>query len=68
VLKTDPDYTTRDALYYYLAESLMMVNAKAEALPYYERLVKEFQTSQYLVKANLRIGELKKAAAGQDTK
>lgn len=60
VLKDDPEYTSRDAVYFYLAESLVLTDRKAEALPYFERLVKEFQTSQFLVKATTRIEELKK--------
>lgn len=59
ILKDDPEYTNRDAVYYYLAESLMAVNLKAEALPYFERLVAEFQQSEYLAKAQTRIKELK---------
>ena len=72
VLKTDPAYTNRDAVYFHLAESLyrqsvalekqQVTNAaeyKAEALPYYERLVKEFEKSEYLDEAQKRIAELK---------
>ena len=61
VLKTDPGYTNRDALYYHLAESLYRSNPpqKAEALPYYERLVKEFEKSEFLEEAQQRIAELK---------
>jgi outer membrane protein assembly factor BamD len=59
ILKDDPEFTSRDAVYYHLAESLIHVNRKAEALPYYERLVKEFERSEYLAKAQQRIAELK---------
>jgi len=59
ILKEDPDYTNRDAVYYYLAESLLAVNMKAEALPYFEKLVQEFRQSEYLAKAQTRIKELK---------
>jgi outer membrane protein assembly factor BamD len=72
VLKTDPAYTNRDAVYYHLAESLYRQSVqfekeqlktaaeyKAEALPYYERLVKEFEKSEYLADAHKRIAELK---------
>ncbi len=61
ILASDPRYTRRDAVYYYLAESLMKVNRPAEALPYFEKLKEEFQQSEYLVKAELRIKELKEA-------
>jgi outer membrane protein assembly factor BamD len=66
VLKTDPGYSNRDALYYHLAESLYrmgdqlkQVAHKMEALPYYERLVKEFEKSEYLEEAHQRIAEIK---------
>ena len=70
VLQTDPQYTHRDALYFHLAESLYLQSKQiteateskaklAEALPYYERLVKEFEKSEYLAAAQKRIAELK---------
>jgi outer membrane protein assembly factor BamD len=61
VLKTDPGYTNRDALYFHLAESLYRNTPpdKAQALPYYERLVKEFEKSEFLAEAQKRIAELK---------
>lgn len=62
ILKIDPEYTRRDAVYYYLAESLRTDNkpeSKAEALAYYERLLKEFEKSEYLDDAQKRIAELK---------
>jgi outer membrane protein assembly factor BamD len=59
LLKSDPEYTNRDAVYYYLAESLMAVNMKAEALPYFEKLVEEFHQSEFLARAQTRIKELK---------
>ena len=67
-MKTDPGYSNRDALYYHLAESLYQHSKQlgeggkaklAEALPYYERLVKEFEKSEYLAAAQKRILELK---------
>jgi outer membrane protein assembly factor BamD len=61
LLAADPEYTRRDAVYYFLGESLVKVNRQAEALPYYERLVKEFEQSEYLEQAKKRITELKAA-------
>ena len=64
VLKTDPAYTQprrgllppgRIALSQRQAEP----NDKAEALPYYERLLKEFEKSEYLAAAQKRVAELK---------
>jgi outer membrane protein assembly factor BamD len=59
LLATDPEYTRRDAVYYYLGESMIKINRQAEALPYFDRLVKEFEQSEYLVKTKARIAELK---------
>ena len=59
LLKQDPEFTNRDAVYFYLAESLVKANQKAEALPYYQKLIEEFQQSEYLANANKRIAELK---------
>jgi outer membrane protein assembly factor BamD len=58
VLKDDPGYPGRDAVYYYLAESLLKTEKKAEALPYYDRLVKEFENSEYLADARRKLETL----------
>ena len=59
VLETDPEYTRKDSLYFHLAETLEKTARKTEALPYYERLVKEFEKSEYLEEAARRIERLK---------
>ena len=62
LLAADPAYSKRDAVYYHLAESLYRSGngeKRPEALPYYERLVKEFEVSEYLAAAQKRIAELK---------
>ncbi len=59
VLAADPEFTNRDAVYYHLAESLLRENKNAEALPYFERLLKEFEQSSYLALARKRVDELK---------
>jgi outer membrane protein assembly factor BamD len=62
LLDSDPEYSRKDAVYFYLAESLEKSGTaagKAEALPYYERLVKEFETSEFLEEARKRIELLK---------
>lgn len=63
LLKTDPGFTTRDGVYYYLAESLVKLRLNAEALPYYEKLIAEFEQSEFLEKAKLRADELKGGAS-----
>jgi outer membrane protein assembly factor BamD len=59
LLKSDPEYSGRDAVYYYLAEAKVRTKRQAEALPLYEKLVQEFEQSQYLPEAQKRIAELK---------
>ena len=63
LLEEDPQFSGRDGVYFYLAESLISANQSAEALPYFERLVQEFEESDYLTDARRRIDELK----GQQT-
>jgi outer membrane protein assembly factor BamD len=58
VLREDPGYPERDGVYYYLAESLLKTDKKAEAVPYYDRLVKEFDRSEYLDEARKRLEAL----------
>jgi len=57
VMKNDPDFPKRDAVYYHLGDSLVKMGRRAEALPYFDRLVKEFERSEYLAKAQLAMKE-----------
>ena len=59
LLKEDPAYSRRDAVYFYLSEALVKAKRQAEALPYLERLVEEFEKSEYLEEARKRIATLK---------
>jgi outer membrane protein assembly factor BamD len=59
VLKTDPEFTNRDAVYFYLAEALIKVKRPAEALPHLEKLVQEFEVSEFLPGAQKMIAEIK---------
>jgi len=59
ILQNDPEYTRRDSLYFHLAETLEKSAKPAEALPLYERLVKEFEQSEHLEEARRRIDRLK---------
>ncbi len=63
LMKSDPGFTYRDGLYYYLAEALLKVKLDAEALPLYERLLTEFEQSEFLEKARTRRDELKASLA-----
>jgi hypothetical protein len=59
VLRDDPEYTGRDAVYFYLAESLVRTDKTAEAIPYFERLLAEFESSEHLEDAKIRLQALK---------
>jgi outer membrane protein assembly factor BamD len=65
VLQEDQAYSNRDAVYFYLAESLIKLKREAEALPYYEKLLQEFEQSEYLPEAQKRVTELKALAQGK---
>ena len=58
LVDSDPQYTNRDAVFYYWAESLVAMQRPAEALPLFERIEKEFEQSEYLERAKRRIDEL----------
>jgi len=57
VLKSDPGFPMRDAVYYHLGDSMVKMGRRAEALPYFDRLVKEFEKSAYLAKAEMAMKE-----------
>lgn len=59
LLKDDPEFTARDEVYYYIGESMLKVGRAAEALPYFERLVNEFEQSEHVDTARKRIEEIK---------
>ena len=65
LIKRDPAYTSRDGAYFYLAESLEKMSKPAEALVYYERLLKEFEQSEHLEAARRRVDELKSTQAAK---
>ena len=58
LIESDPDYSSRDAVFFYMGESLVGMHQTAAALPYFERIVKEFDQSEYLERARKRIDEL----------
>ncbi|MEO8077574.1 MAG: outer membrane protein assembly factor BamD [Acidobacteriota bacterium] len=69
ILKEDPEYTRRDAVYFFLAQALIKVQRPAEALPYLDRLAAEFEQSEYLEEARklavtLKDEQTKKAKNG----
>ena len=58
VIKEDPSFTHIDAVYYYLAETYARADRKGEAIPLFDRVVKEYKTGEYLEKAQKRLQEL----------
>ena len=68
LLKEDPEYSRRDAVYFYLAQSLMKMNRTAEALPLLDRLLAEFEQSEYLEEAKKLAATLRAADTTKKTK
>lgn len=65
VLADDPEFTGRDTVYFYLAQSLILSNRKAEAVPYLDRLLKEFPNSPLAPEAKKRFDVAQPPRAGQ---
>jgi len=59
VLKNDPEYTRRDAVYFNMAQVLVQVGQPAAAIPFLDKLLTEFEQSEYLERAREQIAELK---------
>src|SRR5688572_3893528 len=59
ILRDDAAFTGRDNVYFYLAESLARTDKAAEAIPYFERLLTEFERSEHLEDAKVRLQGLK---------
>jgi outer membrane protein assembly factor BamD len=60
VLKNDPEYSRRDAVYFYLAQAYIRMQRPKEALPLLDRLIEEFETSEFLEQAK-KLSETLKA-------
>ena len=59
LLKNDPEYSYRDSVYFHLAESFLRIERPFQALPYFERVLAEFEQSEHLEDARKRVEELK---------
>jgi outer membrane protein assembly factor BamD len=59
LLERDPEFTRRDSVYFYLGESFLKVGRPAEALPYFDRVIKEFEQSEHLIEAQKRVETIK---------
>jgi len=58
LLAKDPEYPKRDGVFFYLGEMYHAIKQDAEARPYFDRIVKEFQESEFLERAQKRLEEL----------
>jgi outer membrane protein assembly factor BamD len=65
ILKNDPEFTNRDGVYYHLGQIFLKAGRPAEALPYLDRLVKEFESSEYLESAQKQIEQIKNGTIKQ---
>jgi outer membrane protein assembly factor BamD len=61
LLDKDPQFTRRDAALFYLGDSFEKVGKPAEALPYFDRLLKEFEQSEFLERAKLRVAAIRES-------
>lgn len=59
ILKNDPEYTRRDGVYFYLAEALIKMKRPKEALPLLDRLLVEFEQSEYIAQTKKLVETLK---------
>ena len=68
LLEKDPQFTRRDSVYFYLGECYAKAGQPAMALPYFDRLIQEFEQSEHLVEAQKRVELLKAEMANQAKK
>jgi outer membrane protein assembly factor BamD len=66
VLREDPQFTNRDAVYFYLAEAYVTLKREAEALPLLDKLQEEFLESEFLQKG-MALREQVKTTLAQQT-
>ena len=59
ILKNDPEYTRRDEVYYHMAQALVELGQPAAAIPYLDKLLAEFEQSEYLERAREQVTKLK---------
>jgi len=60
LLADDPQYTRADLACFYLASALEKMNLAAGAIPYYEKLLKEFPNSKLAPEAKKRLEAIKR--------
>jgi outer membrane protein assembly factor BamD len=65
LLEKDPQFTRRDSVYFYLGDCYAKAGQPAQALPYFDRLLQEFEESEHLEEAQKRVEMLKAEIASQ---
>lgn len=63
VLKSNPEFSKRDGLYYYLADIYVKMGLMAEAPPLLDKLAAEFKQSPFLQKGAKLMAEIKAGTA-----
>ncbi len=58
IIDKHPGYTGRDAVFFHLAESHAAVGQATEAIPYFARILEEFEASEFSLEAAARIAAL----------
>lgn len=67
ILSDDPGYTRRDEVYFYLAEAHADRGELTEAIPYFARILDEFDASEFAEEARARLAALEaEVEADQD--
>ena len=59
ILRDDPDFSQRDLVYYYLADSLQYAGRSEESLPLLEKLIAEFPESEVISDAHDLVAQIK---------
>ena len=59
ILRNDPDFSQRDLVYYYLADSLQYAGRSEESLPLLEKLIAEFPESEIISDAHELVTQIK---------
>ena len=62
ILREDPTFTRRDAVYYYMADSLQKSEREDEALEWFERLLEEYPQSELAEDATESLADLRLSA------
>jgi outer membrane protein assembly factor BamD len=58
LLEADPEYYQRDEIYYMTGEMYHRTDRDKEAVPYYDRVIREFEKSEFIEKSKKRLEEI----------